>query len=476
MDHIAITQYSLKRGLKTYGQAAIDAVKKELKQLHDRRTMHPIRSSDLSHTEKRKTLPYLMFVKEKRCGTIKGRGCADGRKQWHYKTKEESSSPAVRTESLFLSCTIDAKKRRTEITCDVPGVFMQVYIDEVVHIRLEGALADLLIKVDPGLYTSYMVIENGKNVVYVQLDKALYGTLTAALLFWKDLVDQLLKAGFEANLYDSCVMHKMVKGSQCTMLWHVDDLKISYVDGGECEKIVDLLNERYNTETPLTVTRGDLHDYLGMTLDYSTEGKVGTRMEYYVDNMLSDLPEYFDGSATTPAAEHLLKVDKDAQALDQGDSEIYHSTTAKILFLCKRARPDVQTAMAFLCTRVMSPDVDDKKKLRRLVCFLRHTKELYLTLEANNLQIVKWWVDASFAVHQNMRSHTGGVLSLGKGAIYSISTRQKLNTKSSTEAELVGVDDVMPMILWTRQFMEAQGYTIKDNVLYQDNQSSILLE
>ena len=64
----------------------------------------------------------------------------------------------------------------------------------------------------------------------------------------------------------------------------------------------------------------------------------------------------------------------------------------------------------------------------------------------------------------------------GKGAVYSVSTRQKLNTKSSTEAELVGVDDVMPMILWTRQFMEGQGYELKDNVLYQDNQSSILLE
>jgi len=99
-----------------------------------------------------------------------------------------------------------------------------------------------------------------------------------------------------------------------------------------------------------------------------------------------------------------------------------------------------------------------------------------LTLEADNLQIIKWWVDALFGVHQDMRSHTGGAMSLGRGAIYSTSTRQKLNTKSSTEAELVGVDDMMPMILWTRQFLEGQGYTIEDNIVYQDNQSAILLE
>jgi hypothetical protein len=75
-----------------------------------------------------------------------------------------------------------------------------------------------------------------------------------------------------------------------------------------------------------------------------------------------------------------------------------------------------------------------------------------------------------------MKSHTGAMMSLGKGAAYGTSTRQKLNTKSSTEAELVAVNDVMPHILWTRYFLEAQGYGVKDSLVYQDNQSAILLE
>ena len=80
-------------------------------------------------------------------------------------------------------------------------------------------------------------------------------------------------------------------------------------------------------------------------------------------------------------------------------------------------------------------------------------------MEATNLHVVKWWVDASFGVHPDMKSHTGATMSLGKGSIYRYarSTRQKLNTKSSTEAELVGVDDVMPQVMWTRYFLEAQG-------------------
>jgi len=476
VDHAVLTQYNLKRGMAIYGEAAADAVLKEMKQLHDRKTIRPRLSSDLSLSEKRKALAYLMFIKEKRCGTIKGRGCADGRKQRLYKTKEETSSPTVRTESLMLSCVIDAKERRKVVTCDVPGAFMQVDVDEVVHVKLEGPLAELLTKVDPELYSKYLVQEKGKAVMYVQLQKALYGTLSASLLFWKDLSGHLGSEGFKPNPYDSCVANKLVDGKQCTVLWHVDDLKISHVDSAVIEHVVASLNARYGNETPLTVTRGDLHDYLGMTIDYSVDGKVSIRMDDYVENMLLELPSDLSGSAATPAANHLFTVSDKADRLDSVRADLFHSTTAKILFLCKRARPDVQTAVSFLCTRVQAPDEDDYKKLRRLVCYLRATKKMCLTLEADDLQIIKWWVDASFAVHPDMRSHTGGAMSLGKGAVYSASTGQKLTTKSSTEAELVGVDDMMPMLLWTRQFMEGQGYTVKENILYQDNQSAILLE
>ena len=67
-------------------------------------------------------------------------------------------------------------------------------------------------------------------------------------------------------------------------------------------------------------------------------------------------------------------------------------------------------------------------------------------------------------------------MTLGSGSIYSSSTKQKLVTRSSTDCELVGVHDVLPQILWTRHFLGAQGYSIKDMVVYQDNKSTMLLE
>ena len=89
--------------------------------------------------------------------------------------------------------------------------------------------------------------------------------------------------------------------------------------------------------------------------------------------------------------------------------------------------------------------------------------------------VIQWWIDASFAVHPNMRSHTGATMSLGKGAVYSFSTKQHINTRSLTKAELVGVNDAMSLVLWTRHFLEAQGFLVKDNVIFQDNESTMLL-
>ena len=108
--------------------------------------------------------------------------------------------------------------------------------------------------------------------------------------------------------------------------------------------------------------------------------------------------------------------------------------------------------------------------------YLRGTRTLPLILSAEGSGILKWWVDASFAVHPNMRGHSGGGLSLGRGFPIVSSTKQKLNTRSSTETEIVGADDFMPAICWTRYFMEAQGYQVEDNILFQDNKSAILLE
>ena len=99
-----------------------------------------------------------------------------------------------------------------------------------------------------------------------------------------------------------------------------------------------------------------------------------------------------------------------------------------------------------------------------------------LVLSKDDTDNIRWWIDASYAVHPDMRGHTGATMSMGSGSVFSGSWKQKLVTRSSTESEVVGVYDVLPQILWTEKFLEDQGVSIKDTVLYQDNMSSMLLE
>jgi hypothetical protein len=108
--------------------------------------------------------------------------------------------------------------------------------------------------------------------------------------------------------------------------------------------------------------------------------------------------------------------------------------------------------------------------------FLKRTQSEVAEFSADDTQTIKWYVDAAFGVHKDMKSHTGNVMTLGKGCISSDSLKQKVNSRSSTEAELIGIDDVVSKILWTKRFVEAQGFQVKANIIYRDNTSSMKLE
>ena len=95
---------------------------------------------------------------------------------------------------------------------------------------------------------------------------------------------------------------------------------------------------------------------------------------------------------------------------------------------------------------------------------------------ASKLNSIVTWVDVAYAVHKNMRSQTGGAMSFGSGLVHGRSSKQKLNTKSSTEAEVVGVSEYLPYNMWMVNFLKQQDYEVKTNVLMQDNKSAMKLE
>ena len=176
---------------------------------------------------------------------------------------------------LFLTCLIDALEKRHMATCDIPGAFMQADIDEFAHMKLEGELAEILMRLNPA-HQKFITCENGKPVICTELSKALHGTLQASL-FLKDPLVFLKEQGFETNSCNLCIMNKNVNGKQCTVRWHVDDLKISHVDESVVKDSLSELQKKHGKEAPLTITCRKAHDCLSMTINFTVPGKANSQ-------------------------------------------------------------------------------------------------------------------------------------------------------------------------------------------------------
>jgi hypothetical protein len=158
---------------------------------------------------------------------------AGGNKQRVKIEKLDASSPTAALESVLLTAIIDAHEGRDVAVINIPNAFVQTRLEDDADkaiMRLRGKLVVLMVKVAPEIYTKYVIINpKGETVLYVRLLNALYGIMKAALLYYQSFVADLKPIGFEINPYDPCVANKIVEGKQLTVVWHVDDLKVSHV-------------------------------------------------------------------------------------------------------------------------------------------------------------------------------------------------------------------------------------------------------
>jgi hypothetical protein len=179
----------------------------------------------------------------------------------------------------------------------------------------------------------------------------------------------------------------------------------------------------------------------------------------------------------TPAASTLFDVRADAAKATEDQKKMFHTQVAKVLYLAKRVRPECLTAVSFLATRVHACDVDDLAKLRRLHGYLKGTPHRGIVLRVGEHMSVTGYIDAAYGVHSDSgKSHTGCAIVIGEmGAVFAKSTKQKIVTKSSTEAELVGLSDTASQAIHLRNFVQNQGYETGPAVIYQDNLSCMAL-
>ena len=372
---------------------------------------------------------------------------------------------------MFTILSIAAHENRGVAVIDIGGAFLNADMDTglPVHMRLDRNMSGMMTKLAP----EYERYADAKGCVVVKLDKALYGCVESAALWYENLRASFLELGYIPNVYDICVFNRHnERGVQCTVAVHVDDLLVTSACALMIEDLAEGLTKRYGE---ITRKDGPIVNYLGMVFNLATTGKAKVSMTGFVDEMLKECG--VTGKARSPATDGLFDVRLDIEAMTEQQRVIFHRCIAKLLYLAKRARPDCLTAVSFLATRVNRCTTDDLAKLQRLMRYVSMTKERGVVFSPGVTGIeVSVLIDAAYGVHPDGKSHTGSCVVIGDvGAVHCKSAKQQIVTKSSTEAELVALSDSANQALHIRNFVLAQGHSCGPVTIYQDNMSCMAL-
>jgi hypothetical protein len=469
-SHHQVMHLKVKDALRKMPKEAIKAMYKEVAQMVDKKVWKPVKPT---FKHQKKVIKSFMFLKEKQLadGTfdkLKARLVAGG----HMSDKtlipdELLSSPTASLPFIYMVAAIAAREGRHVRTADIAGAYLNADISaRQIRMELDETTTAILLQIDPS-YADYLT---SKRTVVVELDKALYGCVESSKL-WYDLITSSFEAiGYTKNPIDSCILNKTSNGVQCTVAVYVDDLFITCKSLDMIKEVEDMLTARFNN---IEMHEGPVHSYLGMSWDFSVPGEVKVTADGYTRDLLmwADV----SGTVLTPAANHLFDI-RDAVKLSPDDAEWFHSGVAKLLYLAKRTRPDIILPVSFLTTRVQCSDVDDLGKLHRVFKYLNGTPNLGIILRPDKDNAGQSaFIDASYGVHEDGKSHSGMVLTMGLGPLLVKSNKQKIVTKSSTEAELIALSDMCSPVIWARDFLLAQGETVPPSTVYQDNMSTMAL-
>jgi hypothetical protein len=386
------------------------------------------------------------------------------------KLYEDLSSPTVSTSSVFTIAAIAAHEGRHVAVVDIGSAFLNAKMQEgvPVYMRLDKIMSEYLVQINP----KYGQFREANGTITVHLKKALYGCVESASLWYHNLSASLKGLGYVRNEIDICVYNKQDKyGVQCTLCIHVDDLLITSKSKSMISDLTDGLKTRYGE---ITLKHGPMINYLGISLDFTHAGEARLTMAGYVDEILTT--SGVTGTARTPAADTLFDEDM-SELVSEMVRVWFHRVVAQLLYLAKRVRWECLPAVSHMAGHVQRCTVRDVEKLHRLVRYIGGTRDLGVVLRPGALgMVVRLFVDASYGVHMDGKSHTGSCVVIGDvGAVHCRSSKQDIVVKSSTEGELVAASNSANQGLHSRQFLIAQGYKMGPVILYQDNLSCMAM-
>ncbi len=412
-----------------------------------------------------------MFVVEKFLASgehdkMKARLVADGRGQ-DPSLYPDKSSPTVSIHSLFTVLAMYAGTIGYLMgKVDIKGAFVQTPMEgEPVYMRTDKKVAKHVLE----LYPEYSVFVQDDGSIVTKLLKAMYGCVQASRLWFNLLTKVLRTRGYVASEIDPCVMRREVDDMIFIILIYVDDLLI-FASAEEMEALRHLLIAAFKS---ISMQVLNALSYLGMQISWQ-EGRFSVEMDFYVEQLLKDWMHVPKRSA--PGTKDTFKLNLNSMLLEEPKRKVFHTMVARVLYVSKRVRPDILVVTSFLCTRVTRATKLDQAKLERLLGYLTSTMGKRLIIRARNNVQIRAFIDASFALHDDSKSHTGFVFYVGGAVIYVSSRKQKCIAKSPTEAELVGLTDNLGLVELFHEFISfLSGKKAFIPVVYQDSNSVISL-
>ena len=489
LNLLCVNHMTARKALKENPDEALPVIRKELETLLRKKAFHGKDYNELDHAQRKGIIRSQMNVTQKYAPSSDGNGrikdklkarlvgggdCQDR----NLYSRADTSSPTASTSAIMIIAQLAAAEGRHVISLDIGSAYLNAKMpkddpSKLVFMAIAPIIANILTDIDP----TYKKFLRPNGSIIVELDQALYGCIESALLWYKELSSFLASLGFTPNPYEICILNKKQPEGQTTIAIYVDDLLITSPKQAQAEAVVSALRDKYKE---LKVTTGTTHNYLGMVMDFSKPPYVTINQVGMIEDIIRkarDSPSLKipTASPTTPSIEQLFEASPDSPPISEAAQTTFHSLLAKFNFVAGRGRPDLLTGLSFLLKRVLAPTEEDERKLAKYIGYAASTSDLTLRLKCNLPPKVTTFIDASFATHSRMRSHSGVCITLGTGAYYSKSTAQKLNTTSSCEAELVALAKGLQQSLWSLYFIESQGYPTSPITVLQDNQSTIKL-
>lgn len=468
---------SIKEGLSSrYAQQCKEAIRAEIHNMLHYHVGTYVRYEDIPYHLRRNVLQSFMFLKHKTTPSgeyerTKARLVGNGAHQGDHMYNLVASATVYLT-SVYVIMNIASYHWCSLISIDIKGAFLNAKFekeDPVTYIRVNKEVTQEWLHADPT--SSEYVGTDGQ--LTLKLDKFIYGLKQAPYKFQQHLVAFLERIGYTKLVNDECVFMKRAGDQWSYLCTHVDDI----LQASNSQMLIDELRDELKKEFEDITYHPKADAYVGLSIEHiqrmeafhlTQKGLVQKTIDEYLAN--DNKPNPAD-----PASDELLKAESGDQT--PADRKIFLSLVMTLMYVARLTRPDILLAVTVLSTRCTKPTAQDMKHALRVLRYLRGTIGHGILIQCTSLN-VHGSSDSSHNIHGDGKGHTGFVISMGptNSIVHVRSVKQKLTAQSSTDAELIALNECSKMVVHIRQLLQEMGIVPSgESVIEQDNRSAILL-